>query len=266
MNKVTSAIKDMISMDELSKGSSFIHVRDPLLKLIVTIAYLTAVISYDTCNLTGLIPILLIPVITFILSGIEIRICFYKLRIILPLVLFIGIWNPILNRRPAVSLGNLLITEGMISLFSLMIKAILSLMMTFILVATTGIDGICLALRRLHVPGIIVSLILITYRYMGLLLEEADTLWTAYTLRAPGQKGVRISAWGTFLGQLLIRTMDRSLEIYAGMTLRGYNGDFAYVNKGKTGATDIVVSLIYLLVIIAMRFINISEFIGGLIV
>lgn len=263
MNKLTSAMMDMMSMDELSKDSSFVHAIHPLCKLIITIVYIVVVLSYEVDNLTGLIPMILIPVILFALSGIELRVCFYKLRLILPLIIFIGIWNPVINRTPAMSIGAIVITEGMISFFTLLLKSVLALMMSFVLVATTGIDRICLALRKLHVPTVVVSLILITYRYIMLLLGEADTLWTAYSLRAPGQKGVHVSAWGSFLGQLLLRSMDRSAELYGSMKLRGFTGEYDYAGTDTINVTDISFTLISMAAIILIRLINISTLIGG---
>lgn len=53
----------------------------------------------------------------------------------------------------------------------------------------------------------------------------------AYHLRAPGQKGIHISAWGSFLGQLLLRSMDRADELYQSMQLRGFCGDFYYADS-----------------------------------
>lgn len=53
----------------------------------------------------------------------------------------------------------------------------------------------------------------------------------AYHLRAPGQKGIHISAWGSFLGQLLLRSMDRADELYQSMQLRGFYGNFYYADS-----------------------------------
>ncbi len=264
MNRITSAMMELMSMDELSKGSSFVHTRHPLAKLVATIVYIAVVISFDISSLPALVPMVLIPVMLFTLSGIEMRVCFYKLRIILPFILAVGIWNPILNNTPAVRIGAFVLSEGMISLLTLMLKSLLALMMSFLLVATTGIDGICMALRSIHIPGVIVSLILLTYRYISVLLTEASTLWTAYSLRAPGQRGVNIAAWGSFLGQLLLRSVDRSNELYGSMRLRGFNDEFAYADTGKADATDILYAVVIIALSLVFRFINVSNLIGNL--
>ena len=103
----------------------------------------------------------------------------------------------------------------MISMLTLMLKGVFCLMASFLLMATTPIDSLCAALRKLHVPGLLVTLLLLTYRYVGVMTEELAVMTDAYHLRAPGQKGIQVSAWGSFLGQLLLRSMDRAQELYA---------------------------------------------------
>ena len=105
-------------------------------------------------------------------------------------------------------------------------------MASFLLVATTSIEEICRALRQLHFPKMLTSLLLLTFRYISVLLEEVAIMTEAYHLRAPGQKGIHVSAWGSFLGQLLLRSMDRAEALYESMELRGFYGEFYYA-KGK---------------------------------
>jgi len=257
---------EMANLDDLSCQESFVHKRHPLVKLVITITYLACVLSFKNDNLSGLVPMIFIPVILYGLSEIEIKLCFYKLRYILPIVLFVGIWNPLLNRTPVAKVGALVVSEGTLSFAVLMLKAVLVLMMSFLLIATTNIDKICYALRLLHVPDIIVTLILITYRYISLLLNEASTMVNAYELRAPGEKGIRFGVWGSFLGQLLLRSMDRSSELYDSMRLRGFQGSFYYANVEKTDKIDIVFGLLIIGLCIFFRLVNVSVLIGNLFV
>ena len=183
---------------------------------------------------------LLWPVFLFQLSGIPVRTCFYKLRIVLPLVMAVGLFNPIFDRTPALILGNVTVTGGVISMITLMLKGVFCLMASFLLMATTPIDKLCAALRSLHVPGMIVTLLLLTYRYVGVMTKELAVMTDAYHLRAPGQKGIHISAWGSFLGQLLLRSMDRAQELYTSMLLRGYHEHFHYAKMKKFGTSDAI--------------------------
>lgn len=240
MKQMTEAMLELANMDELAKMDSFIHRRHPLTKLVITIIYIATVVSFSKEQFSALIPMIIYPVLMFQMSGIWVKTCFYKLRFILPLVCAVGIWNPILDRVPVFHVQNLVITSGMITFVTLLLKGVFSLMASFLLIATTGIEQICYALSVLKVPDILVTQLLITYRYISLLLREAGTMVNAYALRAPDQKGIHISAWGSFLGQLLLRSMDRAQALYQSMQMRGFKGSFYYAKKRNMEKLDLV--------------------------
>ena len=98
---------------------------------------------------------------------------------------------------------------------------------------TTRMEDLCYALQKLHVPGTFVTVLMLTYRYIIVLLKEMERMTDAYTLRAPGQKGLHYKVWGTMVGQLLLRSMDRAQTVYDSMRLRGYCGEF-YLRCKKT--------------------------------
>ena len=70
--------------------------------------------------------------------------------------------------------------------------------------------------------------LLLSYRYLTLLLEQADTIAQAYALRAPKQKGEHFKVWGSLAGQLLLRSIDSANNLYDSMLLRGYQGEYYY--------------------------------------
>lgn len=264
MNQMTAAMLEMANMDELSRMDTFIHRRHPLSKLLVTILYIFVIVSFPVDNLSGLVPLIVYPILVFQLSGIPVSTCFYKLRFILPIVCAVGIWNPILDRTAVAQIGVLTITSGMISFITLMLKGVFSLMASFLLIATTNIEKICYALSILHVPDLLVTQILITYRYISLLLHEAGTMVNAYSLRAPGQKGLHFSTWGSFVGQLLLRSMDRATDLFQSMKMRGFHGSFYYAGVDKATKLDYLYTCICSGLILTFRFVNISVLVGNL--
>ena len=88
----------------------------------------------------------------------------------------------------------------------------------------------------------------------------------AYQLRAPGQKGLHISAWGSFLGQLLLRSMDRAEALYESMELRGFSGDYPHAARAKGSAASWPYAVIVPLLMLAARLWDLSALIGGLLV
>ena len=266
MNKMDKALREIGEMDELAARSSPVHNISALAKLLSTIAYIVTVVSFDKYDLSGLAPLLLWPVLLFQISGVSVRTCFYKLRIVLPLVMAVGLFNPLFDRAIMLRLGTLAVSGGVVSMLTLMLKGVLCLMASFLLVATTPFDSICAALRTLHVPKTLVTLLLLTYRYVGVMTEELAVMTDAYHLRAPGQKGIHVSAWGSFLGQLLLRSMDRAQELYNSMQLRGYHGHFHYAPHKPFGARDAVYTLGSIGLFVLLRFVDASQLLGSFVV
>ena len=264
MNKMEKALSELGQMDELAVRESPIHDLNAGAKLLCTVVYILIVMSFDKYDLSGLVPMVLWPVLLFQMSGIPVRTCFYKLRIVLPLVMAVGLFNPIFDREIMLRIGTIGLSGGTISMITLMLKGVFCLMASFLLVATTPFDSICAALRRIHVPGILVTLLLLTYRYVGVMTEELAVMTDAYHLRAPGQKGIHISAWGSFLGQLLLRSMDRAQELYSSMLLRGFHQHFHYAPVRPFRGRDAVYLLLSTAFFIVVRYVDVSQLIGQL--
>lgn len=264
MSKMDAALRELAEMDDLASGDSPIHRLSPLAKLLVTIAYIAAAVSFDKYDLPGVTVLALFPALLFQLSGVPVSTCFRKLRFVLPLVLAVGLFNPIFDRVPRLTVGGVAVSGGVISMLTLMVKGVLCLSASFLLMATTGIDRLCAALRKLRVPGMLVTLLLLTYRYVGVLTGELAAMTDAYHLRAPGQKGIHVSAWGSFLGQLLLRSMDRAEELYAGMRLRGFRGEFYYADVPPFRWTDGLYVAVCCGAFALCRFVNVAALLGGL--
>lgn len=266
MSRIDRALTEFREMDELADLSSPVHHFSALIKLLLTVLYILTVLSFDKYDFSGLLVMVLFPLFFYQLSGIPVRRCFYKLRYILPLVMAVGILNPLFDQTVLMQIDSVSVSGGWVSMVTLMMKGIFSLMASFLLVATSGIGAICAALRRLHVPAILVTLLLLTYRYITVMTEEVAVMTNAYHLRAPRQKGIEYSAWGSFLGQLLLRSMDRAEEIYRAMLLRGFHGHFHYVDERPASAKDVLIGIALAGVILLCRMYNVTALLGSLFV
>lgn len=262
MDKVQNAGHEIKAMDELAQMDSPIHRMSPLSKLLIVITYIFVTVSFYKYDLSGLFVMILFPVTGYAVSYVPIRLCFRRLRFIMPIVCVIGILNPFFDREVLITVFGVGISGGIISMLVLMLKGVLCLLASFLLIATTTIEDICVALRKIHVNSMITSLIMLTYRYISVLLQEAGLLITSYKLRAPGQRGIHISAWGSFLGQLLIRSVDRAGEIYDSMVLRGFNGEIVYSYREANRVMSAVAALIVIALIVMCRWVNIAVLLG----
>ena len=266
MDKLSQAQSELREMDALAAEDSPVHRLHPLCKLLTTALYIVTVVSFPKYNFTGLVTMVLYPVLLFQAAGIPVGLCFYRLRVVLPLVCAVGLANPFLDRVPLMQLGSLVISGGVVSMVTLMLKGVFSLMASFLLIATTPMDSLCAALRKIHVPSILTTLLLLTYRYIGVMIQEVTVMSQAYALRAPGQKGIHISAWGSFLGQLLLRSMDRAEELYGSMRLRGFDGEFYYADVPKLRPSGVLFTVGCCAVFFCARYIDIAGLLGSLIV
>jgi len=261
-----AALLELSEMDDLAAGDSPVHRLNAAAKLLSTVIFIAVTVSFSKYRLTALVPMALWPVILFQVSGIPLRVCFYKLRYVLPLVLAVGLFNPFLDRAPLLYIGGTAVSGGVVSMLTLMLKGTLCLTASFLLMATTGIDSLCASLRKLHVPKMLVTLLLLTYRYVALMTQELAVMTDAYHLRAPGQKGIHVSAWGSFLGQLLLRTMDRAQELYAAMLLRGYHEHFHYAPSKPFTAADGAYLIGSAGLFLLARFVDLSALLGRLVI
>lgn len=266
MEKIDHALAEFNEMDELAAQKSAVHSLHPLAKLLVTILYIVVTVSFDKYDLFGIIVMVIYPVLMFEASGISVRSCFYKLRLVLPLVLAVGIINPFLDHTTLAYIGGVRISGGFVSMITLMLKGVFSLMASFILVATTPMDMLCAALRKIHVPSMLVTLLLLTYRYISVMIQQVSIMTEAYHLRAPEQKGIEFHAWGSFLGQLLLRSMDKAQELYESMQLRGFSGEFFYAEAPKANTASRIYSAVCIVLFFVARFVDVAVLLGSLFV
>ena len=264
MNKMDRSLLALREMDALAAGDSPVHQLHPVAKLLTTIAYIAATVSFGKYQLSGLLVMILYPALVFSLSGVGVGTCLRKLRFVLPLVLAVGLFNPLFDRAPLLTVGGVTVSGGVVSMVTLMLKGVFCLAASFLLMATTSIDDLCAALRRLHVPSLLVTLLLLTFRYVGVMTEELSVMTDAYHLRAPGQKGIRFAAWGSFLGQFLLRSMDRADELYGSMQLRGFSGSFAYAGSKRFMCRDAVWLILWALIFALCRSFDVAGVLGAL--
>jgi cobalt/nickel transport system permease protein len=260
------AIGGMDKLERLALGGSAIHRLHPMAKLLTTAAYVAAVLSFPSREVSGLVPFLLYPAVLMPLSGTPYRPLAGRLLFALPFPLMGALGNLILLRETAFVLGGFSVSYGMASFASIMLKTLFSVFAVLLLIATTPFAEIARQLARIGVPDILCLQLLMTYRYLSVLLAEAASMFTAYVLRAPGQKGVKMKDMGSFLGQLVLRSFDRAGRVHQAMQCRGFHGVREYPGKARAGfkRSDYVYIGAFAAGLLILRWFNLSVFLGGL--
>jgi cobalt/nickel transport system permease protein len=258
MANIKSKIQEIYSLEQLSGRKSVVHARHPLVTLISAFVYIILVVSFNRYEFGRLIPFIFYPVVLMALSETPWSTVLKRVAITIPFCLLAGISNVILDRETAFMLGLIPISIGVVSFFSILFRTFLCVTAVLILVAVTPFNKLSNQLRRMHVPGIFVTLFEMIYRYIGVLLDEASTMYTAYMLRSTEHKGLKMRHMGSFVGQLLIRSYDRAERVYSAMKCRGYTS----FDIGNRSTPLVVADWIYLaatcLPFILLRVFNIT--------
>ncbi|MCL4692719.1 MAG: hypothetical protein KJ060_09450 [Candidatus Hydrogenedentes bacterium] len=96
------------------------------------------------------------------------------------------------------------------------------------LLTTMEAADLARALRSLRVPPALVTLFLLTGRYVFVLQTEYQRLRRAMWMRAfqPRTNRHTLRAFGNLVGMLVVKGFDRSERVYQAMKCRGYTGVF----------------------------------------
>ncbi|MCM8611254.1 cobalt ECF transporter T component CbiQ [Accumulibacter sp.] len=254
MARIDSSLPDLSDLDGLACRDSPIHRLDPRIKLLTTLLFIVCVVSFDKHQLSALLPFAAYPVVLLILARLPPAWILRKLLLAVPFALCVGIFNPLFDRTTLLHIGSLEISGGWVSFASIMLRFALTVSAALILVASTGFDALCLALARLGVPRPFVVQLLLLYRYLFVLVDEALRLSRARAQRSFAGRGMELTVVASLLAQLLLRTLDRAQRIYLAMQCRGFDGEVRLLRRLRIGASDVLFLTGWTAILLALRF------------
>ena len=135
--------------------------------------------------------------------------------------------------HPILLIGGLTVSDaGLLRFGSILLKSWLSVQAALLLALTTPFTDLLWAFSSLHVPETLIAIIGFMYRYLYTLSDEAQRLMRARSARSaalPGHKSGGGLIWrarsaGGMVGNLFLRSYERSERVYAAMLARGYDG------------------------------------------
>ncbi len=100
-----------------------------------------------------------------------------------------------------------------------------------LLAATTPAPDLVRGLRRIGLPAEIAEIMLLTWHFLFLLLDQAAAIRTAQEARL-GWFGPRrqVRSLGLLIGQLLPRAMERARRLETGLAARGFDGSLPTIS------------------------------------
>ena len=210
-------------MDDFGRLDTSIHRLDARAKTAATLLFIVAVMSFPRYALSALTPFALYPLALLSAGRIPARPILRKLLAAAPFALLVGLFNPLLDRRPVGMLGSWTLTGGWVSWASIFLRLALTVSAALALVACTGMPRLSHGLLRLGLPRMFVTQLLFLHRYLFVIANESATMRRAVELRSSGWP-LRLRVWGALVGRLLVRSMDRADRVYRAMVARGFDG------------------------------------------
>jgi cobalt/nickel transport system permease protein len=261
---VASGLSALDRLDRLARLDTAVHRVDPRAKVITTAIYIVCVVSYGKYDLLGLLPFAIFPVVMATEGGLPLGFVGRLLLIVSPFALLVGAFNPVFDREVVVQLGGWGVSGGWVSYASIVLRFLLTAGAALVLTATTSFTGICLALQKLRVPDVLVTQLLLLFRYIFVLGDEVNRMSQARRLRSFGRRGMGWRVYGQMLGQLLLRTFARAQRVYLAMKCRGFDGQIRVSRRLHFGLSDLVFTLGWSAVFVLLRAVNIPLAIGEL--
>jgi cobalt/nickel transport system permease protein len=264
--KIDRAFYDIGHLDHLATADSPLHRLDPRAKLLTTGVFVVSVVSCDKYEITGLLPFFLYPAVLIGWGNLPLGFLLRKLLLVSPFVLFIGIFNPWLDRTVLLQIGPLGITGGWVSFLSLLLRFTLTVGAALLLIASTGFTAICMGLEKLGSPRIFTVQLLLLYRYLFILIGEAIRMIRAHALRSFHRKGrITFRVFQQMLGNLLLRTLDRAQRIHMAMLSRAFTGEIRIARQFRFGYKEMAFLTGFSGLFLCLRFTDIIDLLGRLV-
>ncbi len=168
-----------------------------------------------------------------------------RVRVVLPVVVFVAAFVPFVRGGPSVDVGPLALSEAGLTTFALVTtKASIGAIGAVLLAATTSFPDILHGLERLRAPRLLVVIAAFMYRYVFVIADEARRMRTALAARAyrPRHLG-EVAALGRLVTGLFLRSYERGERVYLAMLARGYAGAmprFVVLRFGRADALFLV--------------------------
>jgi cobalt/nickel transport system permease protein len=220
-------------LDRYRGGESPVHVLDPRLKLLATLAFVLVVTSTPVGAWSAFLLLTAEALVVVLLARMRLLEALKLSVIALPFAGAVAVSLPftrggrVLWAWPLFGRSLTVTDEGLLLFATVVVKAWLAGLFAAMLMATTSFTGVLKSMRFFRVPAILTSTIAFMYRYLFVLFDEAMRIQTAREARSAGMGGTlvwRMQVLGGMIGSLFIRSYERSERVYAAMLSRGFSG------------------------------------------
>jgi len=223
-------------IDKFAHLKSSLHSWDPRIKIIsISILILSIVLLQDLrvafLGLALAIILVFVSKIPFSFVLVHLR---WVLFFVLALFVVISLTVP----------GNLLVRLSFlgISQEGVKLREISAALLIFPMIGTTRFNLTLKALQKIKIPDKLIQLLMFTYRYIFLFLDEEKRIFIGANSRGWVRKTnlSSLKTIGSLVGMLLVHSFERTEHIRDAMISRGYNGRLKILDEFSLSPKDFI--------------------------
>lgn len=223
-------------IDQYSRSSSLFSF-DPRVKMacVISLVVVTAFLR----SLEAVVIVLAFSIALVLASKVPLRHVWKSLSIALPFAV--------------VPAAALYFTSGPLPALTMALRILASVLTLTVLVTTTPLFDVIKTLRWYRSPRLLNSLILFTYRFIFVLLDEMDRMKIARVARGYTGRGSLLSreVFRTIsytIGMIFVRSHKRAVNMYDALLARGYTGEVNTIDEMRVRGRDVALAITFFMV------------------
>ncbi|MEI2693098.1 MAG: cobalt ECF transporter T component CbiQ [Anaerolineae bacterium] len=256
-------------LDQFHGGDSPIHRLDPRVKLVGALGFILAAALTPDGAWLAFAALAVLWLALVLMSDVPPGLLLRRGLVALPFaaaavtVLFTLPGQALLTVQIPLTGWQLTISDaGLVRFVTILLKSGVSVLMAVLLAATTAFPELLRAMRGIGIPAVLVGVIAFMYRYIFVLVDEAQTMLRARDARSAagpaGQKAGGTLLWrakivGGMVGSLFVRSLARSERVYQAMASRGYAGELRWLDKPRMRPIDLFWLVVMFLVLLMIQ-------------
>ena len=213
-------------VERWSRGHSVIHRRHAAAKILATVVLLVCIATLTEHTLpTGAVYLVIL-----VISAVAAR---------LPVLAVLSGASAVLPFALCFALVSLLAGDPMQATM-LVIRGYLSALAVLLLISTTAMPDLIAGLEWLRAPAFLLQVMQFLYRYLIVLIGEADAMRQASLSRAGSIRTLQCRQAAAAAGALFVRSWARAQAIHRAMVSRGFEGRIPAFRRMEFKFADVV--------------------------
>ncbi len=235
-------------LENFSEGNSVLHRMDPRLKLLCYSVFAIAVALAQGLRVPFnalMFSLVLLSIARLPLWEVAKRLFVVNLFLV-PLWILVPMDSP--GSVPVIIGPYRATAEGFSKVLSITLKANSIVLGAIVMLGSSDLFSLTHGMAHLGLPGRLIYLFFIFFRYLTLLHEEYLRLRRAMAARAfrPRTNLHTYRTYAYLVGMLVLRSYERAERVYRAMLARGFRGQFPLYRHFHLSRTDVLIGILIL--------------------